>query len=41
MAITAKFKHALNIESLPEWNDNPNRTQEEVLAAFDKVISEI
>ena len=32
------IKQANAIEVIPKWNDAPNRTQAEVLAAFDKAI---
>lgn len=32
-----KFEKIIN-ENIPLWNDKPERTKEEVLAAFDKAI---
>ena len=37
MQLQGKVEAALGIESLPEWNDAPGRTKEEVIAALESV----
>lgn len=41
--VLTRLQRAANVppgEGIPDWNDAPERTHEEVLAAFDKAIEE-